>query len=111
MSDSHDHKGGHDAHSHADLDRHVRAALYVFGALLVLTGFTVGAHYLHLPHRMAITLALAIAIVKGSLVAAWFMHLISERTLIYWVLTLTAVLFLPLLLLPTFTVLDHVVLR
>ena len=53
MSDSHDHGGAHDAHSHADLDRHVRAALYVFGMLLVLTGFTVGAYYLHLPHRAA----------------------------------------------------------
>jgi len=111
MSDSHDHEHGGGGHSHADLDRHVRAAMYVFGALLVLTGFTVGAYYLHLPHRFAIALALAIATVKGSLVAAWFMHLISERTLIYWVLGLTFVLFFPLLLLPTFTVLDAVMLR
>jgi len=49
--------------------------------------------------------------VKGTLVAAWFMHLLSERTLIYWVLGLTAVLFVPLLLLPTLTVLDGIVLR
>jgi cytochrome c oxidase subunit 4 len=111
MSESHDPKHAHEGHSHADLDRHVRAALYVFGSLLVLTGFTVGAYYLHLPHKAAITLALLIATAKGSLVAAWFMHLVSERTLIYWVLGLTAVLFLPLLLLPTFTVLDGVMLR
>ena len=111
MSETHDHKPAHAGHSHADLDRHVRAALYVFGSLLVLTGFTVGAYYLHLPRKTAITLALLIATAKGSLVAAWFMHLVSERTLIYWVLGLTAVLFLPLLLLPTFTVLDGVVLR
>ena len=109
MSESHDHK---DAHAgHGDVDRHVRAAYYVFGSLLVLTGFTVGAYFIHLPTRAAIALALAIATVKGSLVAAWFMHLISERTLIYWVLGLTAVLFLPLLLLPTLTVLDGIVLR
>jgi len=112
MSDSHDHKSAaHDGHSHADLDRHVRAAMYVFGMLLVLTGFTVGAYYLHLPHRAAITLALLIATIKGSLVAAWFMHLVSERKMIYWMLGLTAVLFFPLLLLPTLTVLDHIVLR
>ena len=60
----------------------------VFGSLLVLTGFTVGAYFLHLPTRTAIALALSIATVKGSLVAAWFMHLISERKLIYWVLAL-----------------------
>ena len=112
MSESHDHKNAHAGHGgHGDVDRHVRAAYFVFGSLLVLTAFTVGAYFLHLPHKAAIALALAIATVKGTLVAAWFMHLISERTLIYWVLGLTAVLFLPLLLLPTITVLDGIVLR
>jgi cytochrome c oxidase subunit 4 len=88
---------------HADVDRHVRAALFVFLSLLVLTAFTVTAWTLHLPTRSAITLALLIAIVKGSLVAGWFMHLVSERRLIYWVLALTAALFLPLLLFPVLT--------
>jgi cytochrome c oxidase subunit 4 len=96
-----------DAHDHADIDRHVRAALLVFGALLVLTGLTVAAHFLHLPTRVAIALALAIATVKGSLVAAWFMHLISEKRIIYWMLALAAVFFLPLLLFPTFTMLER----
>ncbi len=97
-----------DEHDHADIDRHVRAALFVFGALLVLTGFTVAAYYLKLPTHLAIALALAIATVKGSLVAAWFMHLVSEKRLIYWALILTAVLFVPLLLFPTFVALDIV---
>lgn len=96
-----------DAHDHADVDRHVRAALLVFGALLVLTGFTVAAHFLHLPTRVAIALALAIATVKGSLVAAWFMHLISEKRIIYWMLALAATFFVPLLLFPTFTMLER----
>ena len=109
MSESHDHKDAHDGHG--DVDQHVRAAYYVFGSLLVLTGFTVGAYFLHLPTRAAITLALLIATIKGSLVAAWFMHLVSERKMIYWMLGLTAVLFFPLLLLPTLTVLDHIALR
>ena len=109
MSESHDPQ---DAHAgHGDVDRHVRAAYFVFGSLLVLTGFTVAVYFLHLPTRAAIALALLIATVKGSLVAAWFMHLVSERKLIYWMLGLTAVLFVPLLLLPTLTVLDRVVLR
>jgi len=97
-----------DAHDHAEINRHVKAALFVFGALLVLTGFTVGAYYLELPTHLAITLALLIATVKGSLVAAWFMHLLSERKLIYWALILTAILFVPLLLFPTFVALDAV---
>lgn len=97
-----------DAHDHADIDRHVRAALLVFGSLLVLTGFTVAAYFLHLPKHLAIALALLIATVKGSLVAAWFMHLISEKRIIYWVLALAAAFFIPLLLFPTFTALDRV---
>jgi cytochrome c oxidase subunit IV len=99
----------HDAeHSHADLDRHLRAAYVVFGTLLVLTGVTVGVSYLHLPTHQAIALALVIALIKGSLVAAWFMHLVSERHLILAVLGLTAGLFLVLLLLPVITAHDHI---
>ncbi len=90
-------------HGHGDIDSHVRAAVVVFGALLVLTGATVGASYLHLPTHQAIALALAIALVKGSLVAGWFMHLVSERRLIHSVLLLTVVFFVALLLLPIFT--------
>ena len=90
-------------HGHGDIDGHVRAAVVVFGALLVLTGATVGASYLHLPTHQAIALALAIALVKGSLVAGWFMHLVSERRLTHSVLLLTVVFFVALLLLPIFT--------
>jgi cytochrome c oxidase subunit 4 len=111
MSDVHEHPAAPanpGVHDHAEIDRHVRAALFVFGSLLVLTGFTVGAYFLHLPIHLAITLALTIAVAKGSLVAAWFMHLISEKRLIYWMLTLTAILFFPLLLFPTFTALGAV---
>jgi cytochrome c oxidase subunit 4 len=91
------------ADDHPDIDRHVRAALFVFLCLLVLTGVTVTAWTLHLPTRSAIALALLIAVVKGSLVAGWFMHLASERRLIYWVLALTAAFFVALLLIPVLT--------
>ena len=39
---------------------------------------------------MAIAVALFVATIKGSLVACYFMHLISEKKLIYAVLALTA---------------------
>ena len=87
----------------ASIDKHVRAALMVFGALLVLTAVTVGIYYLHLGTLAAIALALFVATVKGSLVACYFMHLIDERKLVYWVLMLTAVFFVFLLLLPVAT--------
>jgi caa(3)-type oxidase subunit IV len=96
------------AEDHSDIDRHVKAALMVFASLLVLTGFTVAAYFLHLPTRAAITLALLIATAKGTLVAAWFMHLVSERKLVYWMLAIAAACFIPLLLFPTFTMLGAI---
>ena len=105
MSDSHDAKTGaaHAGHSPEEVDRHVRAAYYVFGSLLVLTGFTVGAYFLHLPKHLALALALLIAATKGTLVACWFMHLVSEKKVIYAVMALTVVFFIVLMALPVLT--------
>lgn len=90
------HKGDHDPAHHNDPE-HVRAEirkyLMVFGALAVLTIITVAISQLHLPTTQAIILALVVATVKGSLVAAFFMHLLSERKLIYAVLVLTVFFF------------------
>jgi cytochrome c oxidase subunit IV len=88
----------------ADIDRHVRVYITVFVALMALTIITVAISYLHLPVAMAVTAALLVATVKGSLVACYFMHLISEKKLIYAVLALTAVFFAALLALPALTV-------
>jgi cytochrome c oxidase subunit IV len=88
----------------ADIDRHVRVYITVFVALMALTIITVAISYLHLPVAMAVTAALLVATVKGSLVACYFMHLISEKKLIYAVLALTAVFFVALLVLPALTV-------
>jgi len=90
-------------HDAAEIDRHVRTYVMVFASLLVLTGVTVGVYYLHLPVWPAIGLALLIATVKASLVGCFFMHLISEKTLIFAVLVLTVVFFVVLLALPTLT--------
>jgi len=87
----------------ADIDRHVRVYITVFVALMVLTIVTVAVSYLHLPVAMAVTVALLVATVKGSLVACYFMHLISEKKLIYAVLALTVVFFAALLALPAVT--------
>ena len=89
------------AHDAADIDRHVRTYVMVFASLLVLTGVTVGVYYLHLPVLPAIGLALVIATIKATLVACFFMHLISEKHLIFAVLLLTVMFFVVLLLLPT----------
>lgn len=87
------------AHSE-DIKKHVRTYVMVFVSLMALTIVTVAVSYLHLSIMPAITVALIIAAIKGSLVASYFMHLISERKLIYFVLILTAIFFIALMTLP-----------
>ena len=82
------------AHSADEVRRHVRVYLMVFGALAVLTVVTVVVGYLHLPIVPALVVALLIASVKAGLVAAYFMHLVSEESVIYALLGITAVLLL-----------------
>lgn len=89
-----------------DVKKHVRTYIAVFVSLMVLTLVTVAVSYLHLSIGWAVAVALLIATVKGSLVACYFMHLISERKLIYAVMALTVVFFVVLLLVPLFTVAD-----
>jgi cytochrome c oxidase subunit IV len=86
-----------------DIDRHVRVYITVFVALMVLTVVTVAVSRFHLPVPLAVTVALIVAIIKGSLVACYFMHLISEKKLIYAVLLLTAAFFVALMVLPVVT--------
>jgi cytochrome c oxidase subunit 4 len=86
-----------------DIDRHVRVYVTVFVALMVLTIVTVAISYLDLAVPMAVTVALFVATVKGALVAGYFMHLVSEKKLIYAVLALTVVFFLALMALPVVT--------
>ena len=90
MSDSH------------DIQKHIKVYYAVFAALAILTVVTVAVSYIHFGVLAAVAVALAIAIVKGSLVALFFMHLSNERRWIYGTLVLTAVFFFAVLLLPLF---------
>src|SRR5688500_5676751 len=87
-------------HDPAEIDKHVRNYISVFVAFMLLTIFTAAISYLDLSTPMAVSLALFVAIVKGSLVACYFMHLISENKLIYAVLVLTVAFCGALLALP-----------
>ena len=76
----------------------MRVYLWVFGGLAFLTAVTVYACYgLKMPTHKAILIALAIAVTKGFLVAGFFMHLLTERKVIYGVLILTVFFFAVLL--------------
>ena len=87
-------------HTVEEVKKSVRTYLVVFAALAALTVLTVAASYLELSTGPTVVIALFIALVKGSLVAMFFMHLIDERKAIYWILILTAIFFVVLMLLP-----------
>jgi caa(3)-type oxidase subunit IV len=87
-------------HSVEDIKRETRVYVLVFAALAALTVITVAVSYLHLSAMPALAVALLIAGTKGTLVACYFMHLISERKLIYGVLILTVVFFIVLMSMP-----------
>ncbi|MBJ12342.1 MAG: hypothetical protein CMG62_04580 [Candidatus Marinimicrobia bacterium] len=89
------------------IQEHIKVYINVFGALAILTIITVAVSYLEVSTVEGIMLALTIASVKASLVAGYFMHLISEKQTIIWVLILTFVFFLILMFVPLITVTDN----
>jgi cytochrome c oxidase subunit 4 len=88
------------AHSAEEIKKETRVYVLVFVALAALTVITVAVSTLDLSVGAAVAVALFIAAIKGSLVAAFFMHLISERKLVLAVLILTLIFFLALIFLP-----------
>src|SRR3954453_13734684 len=65
----------------------------IFFALLVLTGITVGVAFWRAPSELInVALALLVAIIKGSLVALFFMHLKFEGKLIYLIMIVPLIL-------------------
>jgi cytochrome c oxidase subunit 4 len=77
---------------------HVRRYLFVFYALLFGTVVTVAASYIPFGnHAVNVAVALFIACGKASLVAGYFMHLISERKMIYGIMAFTVIFFVGLM--------------
>ncbi len=74
-----------------DIRKHVKVYLLVFSSLAILTVVTVGVSYLEISFEPALLIALVIATVKASLVALYFMHLVSERQVILWVLLVSGI--------------------
>ena len=82
--------------------------LTVFAALMGLTVVTVACFYLHLPMFWTVVVAMLVASIKGSLVACYFMHLIGERGMIFWILFICAIFFAAIMILPVVTVQTNV---
>lgn len=78
--------------------------LAVFGGLLIGTILTVCMYYVYFEKAsITVTIALLIATAKASLVAAFFMHLSSERRTIYLTLAATVFFFAGLMALTLFS--------
>ncbi len=74
-----------------DVRKHVKVYLWVFTSLAILTVVTVLVSYLNISFTPALLIALAIATLKATLVALYFMHLVSERQVILWVLLVSGI--------------------
>ena len=80
----------HDEHVAHDVSKHIRGYLMVGGTLLLFTALTVFLSYVNFGTQKAnIAVALLVATFKAGLVAAIFMHLSSEKRMIYRILIFT----------------------
>ena len=92
---------------HLEIQHHVKTYINVFVALLVLTFITVAVSYLEVSFIEAFFLAITVATVKGSLVLGFFMHLITEKQAVIWILVSTLIAFMILMFLPLVSMTDH----
>lgn len=74
-----------------DFQSEINGYRSIFFSLVFLSAVGVGIHYLHLPTIFNIILILGVAFIQATLSVCYFMHLISERKLIFLVLILTVV--------------------
>ena len=86
----------------------VRSYITVFVLLMIFTVITVAVSRFHFGVPIAITVALVIASIKGSMVAGVFMHLSYERKWIYGALILTGLGFIILMTVPSLTLGDGI---
>ncbi len=85
-------------HSPEEVSKHKKVYIVVFIALLVGTAVTVALNYMHFDSKvLTIAIALFVATIKATLVACYFMHLISEKKTIYVLLGATVFFFLALM--------------
>lgn len=94
-------------HSPEAVQKQVKLYWKIFLALMAGTAITVGVAKLHMAIVLAIVVAIIVATVKGGLVAGYFMHLFSERGLIYFILALTAAFVVVMISLLMFSESDH----
>ena len=94
--------------SKESIEHHIQTYIRVFIALGVLTVITVAVSYLNVSFIEAFFIAMTVATIKGSLVLGYFMHLITERQMIIWILVATVTTFIILMFIPLISLTDQV---
>ena len=79
-----------------------RKYILVFISLLLLTVLTVALSYLKHTLMLTIIIAFTIALFKGGLIVRYFMRLINEKPVIFWLLFLTFIFLFAILFLTFF---------
>ncbi|MEM6910992.1 MAG: cytochrome C oxidase subunit IV family protein [Verrucomicrobiota bacterium] len=75
------------ASSPEEIKKQTKTFLLIGFTLFIFTIITVAMYFVDLGnHALNLTVGMLIAAFKATLVALYFMHLISEKKLIYWVL-------------------------
>ena len=90
------------------IEHHIQVYIKVFIALAILTVVTVAVSYLDVSFIEAFFIAMTVATIKGSLVLGFFMHLITEKQMIIWILIATLITFVILMFIPLINVTDQV---
>ena len=96
------------AETKESIEHHIQVYIKVFIALAILTIVTVAVSYLDVSFIEAFFIAITVATIKGSLVLGFFMHLISEKQMIIWILVATLIAFIILMFIPLINVTDQV---
>jgi cytochrome c oxidase subunit 4 len=91
--------------------KHLKLYIGVFVALLIGTLLTVAASQVHLGTAGNVAVALIIASMKAALVAAFFMHLSSEKRTIYAIMAFAVIFFAVLMFLTLFSMTDVIALK
>jgi caa(3)-type oxidase subunit IV len=76
-----------------DLNQYIRRCAMVFVAVIIATSLMIWASYLNYSWATKVTMILAIAACNAFVVAGFLMHLLSEKKMIYTVLSFTVFFF------------------
>ena len=93
-----------ESHSLEDIRKHRKVYWLIFALLLIGTIVTVLLRSVNFPaFWITVAVALTVATIKATLVACYFMHLISERKAIYSTLVVTGFFFVAMMFLIVYT--------